>query len=59
MQPDHGRALVENLEVFIAAALIDEKAALETCSHCGRDHTPECVINEVYRAATGTPIRRI
>jgi DNA-binding MarR family transcriptional regulator len=59
MQPDQGRALVENLEVFIAAALIDEKAALETCSHCGRDHTPECVINEVYRAATGTPIRRI
>ena len=59
MDPDRRKSLVENLERFITAAIEDEKSALETCSHCGRDHLAECVINEVYRAATGVPIKRV
>jgi len=41
-------ALVANLEKFITAAIGDEKSALETCSHCGREHLSECVINAAY-----------
>lgn len=54
----HRTALVEHLERFIGAAIEDGQAALETCSHCGKDHISECVINELYRAATGMPIER-
>lgn len=53
------RSLVENLERFISAAIVNEKSALETCSHCGSDHMAECVVNEIYRAATGTPIKQV
>lgn len=58
---DHSnrKALIENLESFITAAVDSEKLALETCSHCGTDHTSDCVINEVYRAATGTSINQV
>ena len=59
MDPDCRRALVENLENFIAATIEDETSALKTCSHCGRDHVAECVINEVYRRATGIPIKQV
>jgi len=59
MDPDCRKALVDNLENFIAAAIENEKSALETCSHCGRDHMSECVVNEVYRATTGTPIENV
>ena len=59
MDPGCRSALVENLENFIAAAIGDEKSALETCTHCGSDHTAECVINELYRAATGQPIEQV
>jgi len=59
MDPGCRSALVESLENFIAAAIGDEKSALETCTHCGSDHTAECVINELYRAATGEPIKQV
>ena len=59
MEPDSRRILVENLEHFIAAAIDGRESALETCSHCGRDHLSECVVNEIYRAVTGTPIKQI
>ena len=59
MDSDSRAALVESLENFIAAAIGDAKSALQTCSHCGTDHSPECVVNEVYRAATGTPIQQV
>jgi DNA-binding MarR family transcriptional regulator len=53
----HGReVLVEDLERFISAAIDNEKSALKTCSHCGTDHLSDCVVNEIYQAATGTPI---
>lgn len=52
-------ALVENLEQFIAAAIDGGESALHTCTHCGREHVAECVINEVYRAATGMTIEEI
>lgn len=55
-----GRAvLVEDLERFIAAAIDNEKSALKTCSHCGKDHLSDCVVNEIYRAATGGPIDEV
>ena len=59
MDPDSRAALVGNLEKFITAAIEDAKSALDTCSHCGKDHLTDCVVNEVYRAATGSPIRRV
>lgn len=59
MDPECRKALVADLENFIAAAIEDGKAALETCSHCGMDHVAECVINEVYRAATGSQIKKV
>lgn len=59
MEPDDREAFVGHLESFIAAAVEDEHGALESCSHCGSDHLPECVINEVYTAATGKPINEI
>jgi len=49
-------AFIGYLESFIVSAVEDAHGALESCSHCGSDHLPECVINEVYRAATGKPI---
>ncbi|HEY3297570.1 MAG TPA: MarR family transcriptional regulator [Armatimonadota bacterium] len=52
-------ALVGDLESFIAAAIENEKSALKACSHCGTDHLAECVVNEIYKAATGTPIDEI
>jgi len=52
------KALVDNLESFIAAAIVSEKSALETCSHCGKDHLEECVVNEIYHAATGTQMKQ-
>ncbi len=58
MKPDSRETLVQNLEDFISAAIKDGRKALEVCSHCGRDHVSDCVINEVYQAATGMPIRR-
>ena len=58
MDPDCRRTLVASLESFIAAGIHDADSALETCSHCGVDHDPECVVNEVYRAATGAQIER-
>jgi len=58
MDAGNRRALVESLESFIAAGIESADSALETCSHCGTDHTPECVLNELYRAATGTGIKR-
>jgi len=58
MRPETRESLVQDLEGFIAAAIGDEGTALDACSHCGRDHVAECVINEVYQAATGMPIRR-
>lgn len=59
MSPESRTALVASLESFIAAALEDEESVLAKCSHCGRDHVSECVINEVYKAATGSPIETI
>ena len=59
MDPDSRAALAGNLEKFIAAAIDDAKTALDTCSHCGTDHLSDCVVNEVYRAATGSPIKQI
>ncbi|HUV05586.1 MAG TPA: MarR family transcriptional regulator [Armatimonadota bacterium] len=59
MEPGCRGAFVENLENFIAAAIDDGESALETCTHCGRDHISECVINELYRAATGEPIKQV
>ncbi len=56
MEPDDRGAFILYLEKFIRAAVEDAHGALESCSHCGSDHLPECVINEVYRAATGRPI---
>lgn len=53
------KSLIENLESFITAAVDSEKSALKTCAHCGSDHMANCVINEVYRAATGTPIKQV
>mgnify|MGYP005855999251 CR=1 FL=1 len=58
MSPDRGRILVETLEEFIAAAIGDGRSALKTCAHCGKDHIAECIVNEVYRAATGMQIQR-
>ena len=58
MAPDRRRMLVDTLDEFIAAAIGDSASALETCVHCGRDHISECVVNEIYRAATGMPIQR-
>lgn len=57
MDSRNRQALVESLESFIGAAVEDEKSALETCTHCGTDHVASCVVNEIYRAATGTPIK--
>lgn len=59
MDPINRRTLVVSLEDFISAAIEDGKSALETCSHCGKDHLSECVINEVYLAATGMPIKEV
>jgi DNA-binding MarR family transcriptional regulator len=59
MDPGQRSTLIENLEHFILAAIEDEKTALEACSHCGREHLSECVVNEVYKAATGMPIKQI
>lgn len=59
MDPECRKALVADLENFITAAINDEKGALETCSHCGTDHLPECVVNEIYRAATGSQIEKV
>ena len=56
MDPERRRTLVKNLEGFIAAGIEDPRTALSRCSHCGTDHHPECVVNAVYLAATGTPI---
>ena len=58
MSPDCRKLLIENMENFITAAIQDDKSALETCSHCGKDHLADCVINEVYLAATGMPIKQ-
>lgn len=59
MLPVKRGALIGNLEDFITAAVQDEKSALEKCFHCGKDHLAECVINEVYLAATGAAIDRV
>lgn len=59
MDADSRATLVDNLEKFIAAALDDAKSALDTCSHCGRDHLSDCVVNEVYRAVTGSGIKQV
>ena len=59
MDPDARAALVDSLKKFIAAAVDDAKSALDTCSHCGRDHLSDCVLNEIYRAETGSPIKQI
>jgi len=56
MTPESRASLARDLENFIAAAIEDYKAALETCCHCGKEHLDECIVNEVYEAATGTPI---
>lgn len=56
MEPKDREAFIVYLERFIVSAVEDAHGALESCSHCGSDHLPECVINEVYRAATGRPI---
>ncbi len=56
MEPDDRESFIGHLESFIVSAVEDAHGALESCSHCGRDHLPECVINEVYQAATGKPI---
>lgn len=57
MDPANRESLVQNLEDFIAAAMEDPKTALDTCCRCGKEHLSECVINEVYKTATGTPIQ--
>ncbi len=59
MNPGDREAFIGYLESFIAAAVEDAHGALESCSHCGSDHLSECVINEVYTAATGKPINEI
>ncbi|MHB1456217.1 MAG: MarR family transcriptional regulator [Armatimonadota bacterium] len=59
MHPGKRMELVNNLEDFIAAAVHDEQTALDKCSHCGKDHLKECVINEVYFAATGVAIDQV
>jgi MarR family transcriptional regulator, 2-MHQ and catechol-resistance regulon repressor len=59
MEASRRTALVQNLESFITAAIGNEKLALMTCTHCGRDHQSDCVVNEIYRAATGAAIRGI
>jgi DNA-binding MarR family transcriptional regulator len=56
MKPGDREAFIGYLESFITAAVEDAHGALESCTHCGSDHLQECVINEVYRAATGKPI---
>ncbi len=56
MDPDRRQALVKSLEGFIAAVIEDPNTALKRCVHCGADHHPGCVVNEVFLAATGTPI---
>lgn len=58
MDPEYRRTLVESLESFITAGIDDAKSALTRCTHCGTDHHPECVVNEAYLAATGTPIEQ-
>jgi len=59
METDDRAAFIGYLESFITAAVEDAHGALESCSHCGSDHLSECVINEVYTAATGKPINEI
>lgn len=59
MRPDDREEFIGYLESFITAAVEDAHGALESCSHCGSDHLPECVINEVYTAATGKPINEV
>jgi DNA-binding MarR family transcriptional regulator len=59
MDAESARMLVETMESFIASAISDEELALKACSHCGSDHIAECVINEIYRAATGAPIKEV
>lgn len=59
MIPEKRIALVNNLEDFITAAVEDEQTALKKCFHCGKDHRKECVINEVYFAATGVAIDQV
>lgn len=59
MNPESAKMLVETMESFIEAAISDEQSALKACSHCGSDHIDECVVNEIYRAATGAPIKEV
>jgi DNA-binding MarR family transcriptional regulator len=56
MEAESRSALVEYIERFITAAIEDAQLALEACAHCGKDHVSECVINELYKAATGSQI---
>ncbi|MBP6963224.1 MAG: MarR family transcriptional regulator [Armatimonadetes bacterium] len=59
MKTDDRAAFIGHLESFIRSAIEDAHGALESCSHCGSDHLPECVVNEVYRTATGKQINEI
>jgi DNA-binding MarR family transcriptional regulator len=59
MDQTHRKALLENLKSFITVAIDGEQTALETCSHCGKEHQAECVVNEAYIAATGMQIEKV
>ncbi len=56
MPPESRTCLVRSLETFIAAGMNSPLDALSQCIHCGVDHKPECVVNEVYQTATGAQI---
>lgn len=59
MNHESRAALAEALKSFIRAAVQDEAMASQACCHCGKDHIPDCVVNEAYSARTGTPIENI
>ena len=50
------RALVTDLERFLAAALADRRLCASVCLRCGTDHDPGCVVNRAHIALTGDPI---
>ncbi len=56
MQPADRDAFLRGLESFVLAALEDEAGIRSACLRCGREHDPECILNQAHIRLTGRPI---
>ncbi|HEY9765460.1 MAG TPA: MarR family transcriptional regulator [Chroococcales cyanobacterium] len=60
MRVEERRALKRGLRSFLSSSFLENRPSIQaTCLRCGRDHNPDCIVNQASIALLEQPLERI